>query len=43
MLWLPGLVCMLEGRNTPSGAAAILFGVTFAGEGVRHRCFGFLA
>jgi hypothetical protein len=34
---------MLEGRKTPSCVAAILFGVAFAGEGVRRRCFGFLA
>jgi hypothetical protein len=31
---------MLEGRNTPSCVAAILFGVAFAGEWVRGRCFG---
>jgi hypothetical protein len=27
----------------PSCAVAILFGVAFASEGVRRRCFGFLA
>jgi hypothetical protein len=34
---------MLEGKNTPSCATAILIGDAFAGEGVRGRCFGVYA